>query len=177
MAFADLQSFVTELERSGQLKRIAAPVDSLLEISAIADRAMKAPCPEGLAGAPSTDPVHGGRGGLALLFENVAGSRIPVLINAYGSYARVKLALGCDDLETLAERVQQLIKPEVPTSLEIRVNPRDAISLPARSANAGRASAKTNITPETTAFVRMMLSFFPRPPGRKHTDRGIESLT
>jgi len=117
VAFADLQSFVAELERRGQLRRVAAPVDPILELSAIADRAMKAPCPEGPAGAPATDPVHGGRGGLALLFENVKGSRFPVLINAFGSYARIRLALGCQSLEDLAARVEKIIKPEVPTSL------------------------------------------------------------
>ena len=117
MGFSDLQTFVAELERRGQLRRIAAEVDPILEISAIADRVMKMPCPEGLSGAPATDPVHGGLGGVAMLFENVRGSRIPVLINAYGSYARMNLALGCDDLESLAARVQQIIKPEVPTSL------------------------------------------------------------
>ncbi len=117
MGFPDLQTFVGELEKRGQLRRVTAEVDPILEVSAIADRIMKAPCPEGPAGAPPTDPVHGARGGIALLFENVKGSRIPVLINAFGSYARVRLALGCDDLETLAGRVQQIIKPEVPTSL------------------------------------------------------------
>jgi len=35
----------------------------------------------------------------------------------FGSYARMKLALGCDDLEALAARVQQLVKPEIPTTL------------------------------------------------------------
>lgn len=117
MGFPDLQTFVAELERRGQLRRIRVEVDPILEISAIADRVMKMPCPEGLAGAPASDPVHGGLGGVAMLFENVRGSRIPVLINAYGSYARMNLALGCDDLESLAARVQQIIKPEVPTSL------------------------------------------------------------
>ncbi len=117
MGFPDLQSFVSELEHRGQLRRITAPVDPVLEISAIADRVMKAPCPEGPAGSPATDPVHGGQGGVALLFENVRGSRMPVLINAFGSYARVCLALGCEDLEALAARVQQIIRPEVPTSL------------------------------------------------------------
>jgi len=117
VAFPDLQAFVTELERRGQLHRITVPVDPILELSAIADRVMKSPSPEGAAGAPATDPIHGGRGGVALLFENVKGSRIPVLINAFGSYARIRLALGCDDLEQLAARVESLIKPEVPVSL------------------------------------------------------------
>ncbi|GMU22538.1 MAG: hypothetical protein AMXMBFR13_26230 [Phycisphaerae bacterium] len=117
MPFADMQSFVGELERRGQLRRVRAQVDPVLELAAIADRVMKSPSPEGLAGAPRTDPVHGGAGGRALLFENVKGSSIPVLINAFGSYARINLALGCDNLEELAGRVQQLVKPEVPTTL------------------------------------------------------------
>jgi 4-hydroxy-3-polyprenylbenzoate decarboxylase len=117
MSFADLQSFVAELEKRDQLRRISAEVNPILEITEIADRVMKSPCPEGLAGAPATDPVHGGKGGRALLFENVRGSDMPVLINAFGSYARIKLALGCDSLEELAGRVRQLTKPDMPTSL------------------------------------------------------------
>lgn len=117
MPFPDLQSFVAELERRDQLRRVRPEVDPILEISAIAERMMKSPAPEGLDGAPATDPVHGGCGGRALLFEDVRGSSVPVLINAYGSYARIKLALGCDSLDALAARVQALIKPEVPTTL------------------------------------------------------------
>jgi 4-hydroxy-3-polyprenylbenzoate decarboxylase len=117
MPFPDLQSFVAELDRRGQLRRITAPVDPILEITEIADRVMKSAAPEGAAGSPPTDPVYGDRGGLGLLFENVKGSAIPLLINAFGSYARMKLALGCDDFEALADRVQQLVKPEVPTTL------------------------------------------------------------
>jgi 4-hydroxy-3-polyprenylbenzoate decarboxylase len=117
MAFPDLQSFVAELERLGELRRVRAEVDPILEIAEIADRVMKSPSPEDPAGAPKTDPINGRYGGRALLFENVRGSSIPVLINAYGSYARMKLALGCDNLEALADRVQQLVKPEIPTTL------------------------------------------------------------
>ncbi len=117
MAYSDLRAFVEDLEAKDQLRRIQAKVDPVLELAEIADRVMKSPSPEGSAGAPETDPVHGGKGGRALLFENVIGSNLPVLINAFGSYARVRMALGCDDLEALAQRVQQLIKPEMPTTL------------------------------------------------------------
>ncbi|NLX12735.1 MAG: UbiD family decarboxylase [Phycisphaerales bacterium] len=117
MPFNDLPSFVAELEQRDQLRRVRVPVDPVLEITEIADRVMKSPAPEGAAGAPATDPIHGRQGGRALLFENVRGSTMPVLINAYGSYARMKLALGCDDLEELAGRIQQLIKPVMPASL------------------------------------------------------------
>ena len=81
MTFPDLQSFAAELERRGQLRRIAMEVDPVLEITEIADRVMKSPCPEGQVGTPPSDPVHGGKGGRALLFENVRGSSMPVLIN------------------------------------------------------------------------------------------------
>src|SRR5204862_2700938 len=56
-------------------------------------------------------------GGKALLFENVEGSDIPLAINTFGSYWRVNQALGTENLEALAARVQQLVKPEIPTTL------------------------------------------------------------
>ena len=58
-----------------------------------------------LKDAPATDPLHGKYGGHALLFEKVKGSSLPVAINLYGSYERVCLALGCQNLEELAHRV------------------------------------------------------------------------
>jgi len=116
MAFDNLQSFIDALDRAGQLQRVQAAVDPALEISAIADRVSKSPCPEGLAGAPPTDPVHGGTGGCGLLFERVKGSAFPAAINLFGSYQRMRMALGCEDFESLAAKVQKLIKPEPPTS-------------------------------------------------------------
>ncbi len=117
MPFSDLQSFIAALERNGQARRVDAEVDPILEISEIANRVCKRPCPEGDAGAPPTDPVHGGRGGYGLVFSRVKGSRMPVAINLYGSYARMRLALGCESFEELADRVQRLIKPQPPTTL------------------------------------------------------------
>ena len=116
MAYPDLQSFVAALEGAGQLKRITAQVDPVLEITEIADRVSKSPA-AGDAPPPPTDPVHGRRGGHGLLFENVKGSSIPLAINLYGSYERMRMALGCESFEALAERVQQLIKPEMPSTL------------------------------------------------------------
>ncbi|MFQ5430265.1 MAG: UbiD family decarboxylase [Phycisphaerae bacterium] len=117
MAYPDLRSFVEALDSAGQLKRVSAEVDPELEIAAIADRMSKSPSPEGRDGAPATDPAHGAAGGYALLFEKVRGSDIPVAINLFGSYRRMRMALGCDDFETLAEKVRKLVKPEPPASL------------------------------------------------------------
>ncbi|HVP13022.1 MAG TPA: UbiD family decarboxylase [Phycisphaerae bacterium] len=117
MSFSDLQAFVHALESRGQLKRIRAEVNPDLEVSEITNRVSKSLCPEGLGGAPATDPVHGARGGHALVFENVQGSNVPLAINLYGSYARVQMALGCEKLEELAARIERLIQPQPPTSL------------------------------------------------------------
>ncbi len=126
---------------------MAVEVDPVLEITEIADRVSKMPAAGGTAdketrrggdkeqrpataeeeqrrgtvsrggGGPWTDPVHGGYGGHALLFERVKGSSLPVAINLYGSYERVCLALGCSDLGELAGRVEKLVRPEMPTTL------------------------------------------------------------
>lgn len=98
MPAADLQTFVAELEQRGWLKRITVEVDPVLEITEIADRVMKASGP-------------------ALLFERVRGSPWPLLINTFGSRERMCLALGCTDFAELADRVQALLKPEIPTTL------------------------------------------------------------
>lgn len=116
MSYQDLQSFIQGLENHNQLKRITAEVDPILEISAIADRVSKSPA-AGNAPSPKTDPNHGHHGGHALLFENVKGSNIPVAINLFGSYTRMQLALGVETFKQLADRVQQLVKPDMPTTL------------------------------------------------------------
>ena len=53
MAYPDLQTFLHDLETRGQLKRIRAEVDPVLEISAIADRVSKSPA----AGDAAPPPV------------------------------------------------------------------------------------------------------------------------
>jgi 4-hydroxy-3-polyprenylbenzoate decarboxylase len=129
--YETMRDFVAALERAGELKRIAAPVSPVLEVAAIADRVSKSPAPHlPSASARRTDPRHHARGGHALLFENVEGSDIPVLINAFGSYRRMEMALGCNDagpgaaaghtpggFDALAERLGRLIKPEPPPTL------------------------------------------------------------
>ncbi len=120
MPYSDLQAFIADLDARGQLKRVAVEVDPVLEISAIADRAAKLPAAGGTP-PPPTDPVHGRQGGHGLLFENIKGSDMPVAINIFGSYERMRLALGISDFELLARRVEQLIKPELPTTFVEKV--------------------------------------------------------
>lgn len=95
MAYEDLRAFIDALETAGELRRIKVEVDPILEISEIADRVSK-------------------RGGPALLFENVKGSRISVLINAFGSPRRMLIALGVESLDEVAGRIRELVKMKPP---------------------------------------------------------------
>ncbi|MBZ4665694.1 menaquinone biosynthesis decarboxylase [Mahella sp.] len=88
--YKDLQDFVNVLEGKGLLKRITVEVDSHLEITEIVDRVVKSDGP-------------------ALLFEHVKGSPYPVLINAFGSYERLNLALEIDNLDRIADRIYDLM--------------------------------------------------------------------
>lgn len=121
MPYEDLHEFVNALEQAGELLRVKAQVDPRLELAEIAAQVMKQPCPQGRDGAPSHDPQNGHLGGKALLFENVKGHRMPVLINAYGSYRRMGMALGCDNFQTLADRVNQLVQPQIPAGLLAKI--------------------------------------------------------
>ncbi len=98
MAYNSLTEFVKALDRAGELKRIKTTVSPDLEIAEITDRVSKA-------------------GGPALLFEKVEGSRMPLLINTYGSYQRMAMALGVDDLGQIASEIESMIKLGPPDSL------------------------------------------------------------
>jgi len=110
-----LSDFLAELEREGELARVRTRVSPTLEIAAIADRMGKTPAPHGNQELDRSTAAQ--LGGKALLFENVEGSEIPVAINTFGSYWRVNRALGTPSLSALAERVQHLVKPEIPATL------------------------------------------------------------
>lgn len=90
MAYKDLQDFMNVLDKKGLLKRINARVDSDLEITEITDRVSKSSGP-------------------ALLFENVIGSKYPVLINTFGSFERLNLAFEVDRLDDIADSITDLM--------------------------------------------------------------------
>ncbi|HYN16002.1 MAG TPA: UbiD family decarboxylase [Terriglobales bacterium] len=101
MAYSDLRDWISALERAGELRRIRAEVDPILEITEITDRVSK-----------SSD------GGPALVFENVKGYRgWQVLINQFGSARRMKLALGVDSLDEIAARIHQFLDVKSPEGL------------------------------------------------------------
>ena len=98
MAYRDLRDFIAKMEKEGELRRIAAEVDPVLEITEITDRVTRA-------------------GGPALLFEHPKGSRIPVLINMLGSERRVNLALEVSHIDEVAARIRGFLDMQSPQGL------------------------------------------------------------
>ncbi len=94
MAYNDLREFIAALESRGWLKRISQPVECELEITEITDRVSK------MQGAKN----------VALLFENVKGYDMPVLMNAFGSMDRMALALGVEHIDDIANEIRQILK-------------------------------------------------------------------
>ena len=113
MAYKDLRKFITRLEREGELRRIAAPVDVDLEITEITDRVSKG-------------------GGPALYFERPRSARdgrsyaIPLLINTLGSKKRLELALEVNSIEDVARRIESLLEMKPPEGLidKVRLLPK-----------------------------------------------------
>ncbi len=101
MAYKNLREFIRLLEKGDQLVRITVPVDPYLEITEITDRISKAPLEKNKA----------------LLFENVIGSDMPVLINMFGHPQRMAWALGVRELEELNEKMARLMDPRLPKGL------------------------------------------------------------
>ncbi|MHB8841189.1 MAG: menaquinone biosynthesis decarboxylase [Candidatus Aquicultor sp.] len=97
MAFNDLRDFIKFLESKGELKRIKAEVDPVLEVTEITDRVSKSYGP-------------------ALLFENPKGSKMPILMNAFGSYERMSWALGANHLDEIPQNLAGLLPDGEPST-------------------------------------------------------------
>jgi 4-hydroxy-3-polyprenylbenzoate decarboxylase len=110
MAFDSYASFISALERAGELVRISTPLATELEITELADREMKKP-----------------GGGKALLIEKptVSGtvSPFPMAINTLGSARRMAMSMGAESVEAVAAELGSLMKAKPPTGI------RDAIKL------------------------------------------------
>ncbi|PYI78503.1 MAG: menaquinone biosynthesis decarboxylase, partial [Verrucomicrobia bacterium] len=96
MAYGSSRHFLDALERAGELKRVAIPVDTDLLVAEWADREMKS-----------------SGGGKALLFEQpmVDGkkSEFQVAINTMGSRRRMAMALQVSDVEDVAREIQLIL--------------------------------------------------------------------
>src|SRR6476619_3228795 len=97
MPYASLRDFMARLEQSGRLVRVKAPVSPVLEMTEIQTRLLAEQGP-------------------AVLFENVTGFGMPVLVNLFGTVERV--AWGMDrephQLREIGETLAFLKQPEPP---------------------------------------------------------------
>src|SRR5438128_2610998 len=106
MAYRDLRDWIAALDRAGELKRVRAEVDPILEITEITDRVSKSGRGTAQAGGP------------ALLFENVKGhAGVPLLINQFGSARRMQMALEVDSLDEVAARIHAFMDVKSPQGL------------------------------------------------------------
>jgi 4-hydroxy-3-polyprenylbenzoate decarboxylase len=114
LPFDDLRQWIAALDRAGELKRIQTEADPILEIAEITDRVSKMHMQNKKEGAPGLasfarpgnhEPVK--PGGPALLFQNIKGHPgHQLLINQFGSEARMKLALGVTSFDEFADRIR-----------------------------------------------------------------------
>ena len=104
--YRDLRDFVAQLESSGELKKISAPVSPRFEMTEIADRVLRAQGPALLF----EKPCEGGR-----------DWKMPVLANLFGTPRRVALGMGEDSTDALREigkLLAYLKEPEPPKGLK-----------------------------------------------------------
>src|ERR671922_1423671 len=94
----DLRDWIARLERAGELARVGAEVDPELEITEINDRIVKV-------------------GGPALLFENVRGSELPLLINQFGTERRMCMAFDAPSLDSVANKLSEVLEMQPPQGL------------------------------------------------------------
>ncbi len=99
MPFESLGEYVEALENAGQLKRIRTPVSPDLEVAEIMRRLMY-----------SGDQP-------AVLFENVDGSQMQVLGNAFGTMKRLQVALESEDFVDIGRRIVDLTRMKMPSGM------------------------------------------------------------
>lgn len=102
MSYRDLRDFISQLEQTGELRRISQPVSPVLEMTALCDRVLRT-------------------NGPALLFEHPTGHDMPMLANLFGTPERVARAMGVNtlaDLRVFGHVLATLKEPEAPNGLK-----------------------------------------------------------
>ena len=100
MPFESLGEYVKALEQAGELKRVKTKVSPHLEVAEIMRRLM-----------------YAGESTPAVLFENVEGSRMQILGNAFGSMKRLELALETSNFLDIGRRIVELTRMKMPSGM------------------------------------------------------------
>ena len=166
MAYRDLREFIGRLEKEGELKRVRAEVDPVLEITEVVQRIGR---PSGRDEENSRREAEGTKN-VALLFEKPKGSRVPLLINAFGSVRRMCLALEVNELSEIAERILGFLKRETPQGLfdKIKMLPKLAElgSFFPKSVNKGDCQEVVRQGKDVNLFDFPILKCWPQDGGR-----------
>ncbi len=141
----NLREFINLLEARDQLRRIDHQVSAHLEITEITDRISKLPASQNKA----------------LLFENVSGSRIPLIINTFGSRERMSYALGVDDLDELNQRLAAIIDPRLPNGFRQMISRGQELLDVLRSIGMGPKKVKRGPVQEVVETENPSLDFLP----------------
>lgn len=99
MPFEGLGEYVEALERAGELKRVKTKVSADLEVAEIMRRLMY----------QKDQP--------AVLFENVEGSDMQILGNAFGTMKRLQIALEMEDFTEIGTRITELTRMKMPSGM------------------------------------------------------------
>ncbi len=102
MKYRDLRDFMNALERCGELRRVAEPVSTRLEMTAVSDFVLR-------------------KNGPALWFQQPEGYKISALTNLFGTPKRVALGMGAEDVTELRDvgrLLASLKEPEPPKGLK-----------------------------------------------------------
>lgn len=146
----DTHDFIRDLESRGLLRRVRTEVDAELEIAEVYDRVVK-------------------RGGPALLFERVKGSSMPVLINQFGTWERMVLALGREPGD-IGKDLMALVKTKPPRSfremLALARRARDVLSFPPRRVRRGRCQEVVLAGDQVDLTTLPVLKCWPMDAGR-----------
>jgi 4-hydroxy-3-polyprenylbenzoate decarboxylase len=101
MKYDDLRSFLDALSGQNDLVRVDEPVSPRFEMTAVADRVLRAAGP-------------------ALVFSRPTAHSVPVVANLFGTPRRVAAGMGADDpaeLRTIGELLARLKEPEPPKGI------------------------------------------------------------
>jgi len=174
VAYEDLQEFVAALKQRGELKTIGQPVSPRLEVTEICDRVVKA-------------------GGPALLFTHLTrdgGGRydMPLLINTFGSEARMALALEAESLDALAAEIASFLEPDIPGTLmgKLQMVPKLARLSALQPKTVGRAACHEVVETKNPSMADIpVLTCWPMDAGpyitlplvfTRHPERGTRNI-
>lgn len=158
MAYRDLSEFLAYLDKRGVLRHIEVAVSRDLEIATIAAR---------------TAQMTGG--GPALLFENVSGYRMPVLVNGWSTPQRMAWVLGLTSLDQLTARYREMLSANPTASSDRLVQlgaSSDLVRFAPRQVKTGLCQ-EVVVEAQNTNFEMLPILQHPDAPQRVLTDAQI----